>query len=105
MRQYLPDRLPPSYAEFENAIIRKYESSDIRNKHLHACIQSIYLGPYNLSNIQEYTTRFHSIELQIHNMAFKDCFYFFMKLLPNDLTLYLKDQCFKDMENIYKVAQ
>jgi len=105
MRQYSSDGPPPSYTEFEDAIVRKYESSDVRNEHLRARIQSIYLGPHGLGSVQEYTTRFRSIELQIHDMAFKDRFHFFTRPLPSDLTLYLKDQRFRDMETVYEAAR
>src|SRR5947207_2428037 len=95
----------PTYDEFKLAIIRKYESSDVRNEHLRARIQSVQLGPSGLSNIPDFITRFRSVELQIHDMAFKDRFHYFTRPLPNDLSLYLKDQRFGDMETGYEASR
>ena len=89
-----------SYSEFKTAIIRKYESSKIRDDHLRAKLQSLKLSPYDLRNLNDYV----SLELQVHEMAFKDHLHFFTKSLPNDLVLYLRDQKFINMEDIYEAA-
>jgi hypothetical protein len=61
--QYPHEGPQPTYDEFKAALIRKYESSDVRNEHLRARIQSIQLGPSGLNNVHDYVTRFRSIEL------------------------------------------
>ena len=103
MRGYPADR-HPTYTEFKDALIRKYESSEVHDDHLRSKLQTIKLGPQGLRGVNDYVFRFRSIEIQIHEMAFKDQLHFFMKSLPNDLALYLRDQKHMDMENIYESA-
>jgi len=100
MKPYPPDG-PPTYDEFRVAIIQKYESSEIRDNHLRAKLQSIQLAS-GLGSIDDYITRFRSIELQVHEMVFKDRFHYFTKPLPNDLALYLQDRELTDMETTYE---
>jgi len=104
MKQYPPDGLPPTYDEFKAAIIQKYESSEIRDNRLRAKLQSIQLAS-GLSSIDDYITRFRSIELQVHEMVFKDRFHYFTKPLPNELALYLQDRELTDMETTYESAR
>jgi len=45
----------------------------------------------------DFVSKFRPIELQVHEMAFKDLLHFFTKSLPNDLALYHRDRNFTDM--------
>jgi hypothetical protein len=69
--------------------VNKYEPSEVRDDHLQAKLQSLKLGPQGLRNINEYVIRFRSLELQIHEMTFKDRLYIITKSLPAELALYL----------------
>jgi hypothetical protein len=66
------DKPPPTYKDFRDAIIAKYENSEIRDDHLRARLQSIKLGPLGLCGIDDFVSNFRTIELQAHEMAFKD---------------------------------
>ena len=95
----------PTYEQFKTALIQKYEHSEIRDDHLRARLQNLRLGPFGLRNINDFVSKFRTIELQVHEMAFKDRLHFFTKSLPSDLALYLRDQKFKDMESVYESAR
>src|SRR5947207_10117416 len=103
LKQYSLDESSSIYTDFKAAIIRKYESSEVRDDHLRSKLQSLKLEPNELRNLNEYVSRFRSLELQIHIMTFKDHFHFFAKSLSNELALYLHDQKFDNMKDIYEV--
>ena len=105
LKLYPPGGPPPTYTDFKMAIIRKYESSEVCDDHLRSKFQFLKFGLNGLHNLNEYVSRFRSLELQIHKMAFKDRFHFFAKSLPSELALYLRDQKFDNMEDIYKAAR
>ena len=53
-----PGASAPTYVEFKKAIIKKYESSEVRDDHLRSSLQTITLGSQGLRGINDYVFRF-----------------------------------------------
>jgi hypothetical protein len=92
-----------TWEEFREELIAKFERGSVREDPLRQKLRSIRFT--GIRNMEDFCTKFPSLEMQLLNMAFPDRLYIFTEYLPRELHMHIRDSKVATMEDVYSSAK